>query len=193
MNEEGRHIVWQSLASPGLEHVRIRSEGDQLVAHGRTVRVLGGILEDLRWRVECDPAWRTRAVRALIKDRLHPLLCAECDGQGRWIVQAGEVRGRLAGCVDVDLAVTPFTNTLPIRRLEPWRVGEEVRVRVAVADPLEGAFLPVRQSYTLEARRGDVRIFGYRNLDTGYEAELSVDPSGFVIDYANEFRRAWSG
>lgn len=193
MSEHGRHIVWQSRASPGLEHVRVRSEGDQIVAHGRTVRVLGGILEDLRWRIEVDPAWRTRAIRVLREDRLHPLLCAECDGRGRWTVQAGEVRGRLSGCVDVDLAVTPFTNTLPVRRLDPWRPGEEVRIRVAMADPGQGAFLPVRQSYTFRSREGDVRIFGYRNLDSGFEAELSVDASGFVIDYGSEFTRAWSG
>ena len=193
MSEHGRHIVWQCPASPGLEHVRIRSEGDQLVAHGRTLHTLGGVLEDLRWRIECDPGWRTRAVRVLIRDRLHPLLSAECDGQGRWSVQAGETRGRLAGCVDVNLSVTPFTHTLPIRRLAPWRVGEDVRLRVAVADPLEGVFLPVRESYTLESLRGEVRIFDYRNLDTGFRAQLSVDPAGFVIDRGDEFRRAWSG
>ncbi len=193
MNEHGRHIVWQSLATPGLEHVRARNEGDQIVAHGRTVRVLGGVLEDLRWRIECDLRWRTRAIRVLLRDRLHPLLYAQCDGQGRWTVQTGEVRGRLAGCVDVHLADTPFTSTLPIRRLGPWRPGEEVRIRVASANPVEGVFLPVRQSYTLESEEGDVRIFAYRNLDSGFEAKLSVDRSGFVIDYGSDFRRTWSG
>lgn len=193
MARGGRDIVWQSLGSPGLEHVRVRGEGDQVVAQGRTVRVLGGALEDLRWRVECDPDWRTRSIRVLRHQRLHPVLAAESDGRGRWTVQVGAVDGRLAGCVDVDLAVTPFTNTLPIRRLDPWREGEEVRIRAVMADPETGGFRPVRQSYVLLGEDGGVRRFRYRNLDSGFSAALSVDPGGFVIDYGDLFRRTWSG
>lgn len=193
MAEHGRHIVWQSLASPGLEHVRVRSEGDQVVAQGRTVRAFGAVLEDLRWRIECDPDWRARSIRVLQHQRLHPLLSAECDGKGRWTVQAGHVEGTLTGCVDVDLAVTPFTNTLPVRRLAPWRADEEVRLRVVMADPEAGTFRPVRQSYVLLGEDEGIRKFLYRNLDSGFSAELTVDPEGFVIDCEGLFRRTWSG
>lgn len=193
MTDHGTHIVWQSLASPGLEHVRVRSEGDQLVAQGRTVRVFGGVLEDLRWRIECDPGWRTRSVRVLQHQRLHPILAAECDGHGGWFVQAGETLGKLVGCIDVDLGVTPFTNSLPIRRLKPWKTGEEVCLRVVMADPEAGTFRPVRQSYTLLDEDESTRNFLYRNLDSGLEAQLSVDPEGFVLDYPGQFTRTWSG
>ena len=193
MAKHGRHIVWQSLASPGLEHVRVRGEGDQIVAQGRTVRVFGGILEDLRWRIECDPAWRTRGIRVFQNQRLHPVLAAECDGMGRWTVQAGGVSGKLSGCIDIDLGVTPFTITLPMRRLGPWTVGEEVRVRVATADPVEGTFRAVRQSYALVSEDDGQRVFVHRNLDTGEEARMSIDEEGYVIDYGGRFRRAWSG
>ena len=93
-------------------------------------------------------------------------------------------RRELDGCTDVDLVSTPFTNTLPIRRLglEP---GQSADVRVAWIDHDTLQVAPVRQRYTrLEDRR-----WRYESLETGYDAELEVDEHGLVLDYPDEFRR----
>jgi hypothetical protein len=39
------------------------------------------------------------------------------DGEGTWTGPDGRVMPHLEGCEYVDIAETPFTNTLPIRRL----------------------------------------------------------------------------
>jgi hypothetical protein len=39
------------------------------------------------------------------------------DGQGNWTTSDGQAVSELRGCIDVDISVSAFTNTLPIRRL----------------------------------------------------------------------------
>jgi hypothetical protein len=40
------------------------------------------------------------------------------DGKGRWFDAKGTHLAELDGCIDIDISATPFTNTLPIRRLQ---------------------------------------------------------------------------
>ena len=44
------------------------------------------------------------------------MLHLESDGEGHW-QENGKDRPDLHGCIDIDIQATPFTNTLPIRRL----------------------------------------------------------------------------
>jgi hypothetical protein len=39
------------------------------------------------------------------------------DGRGKWTDASGNPLPALDGAIDMDLSVSPFTNTLPIRRL----------------------------------------------------------------------------
>ena len=71
-----------------------------------------------------------------------PALVFEFDGAGHWADGSGAELPDLAGCVDVDIAVTPFTNTLPIRRL-PWQPGR--------ARDLLMVYLAVRRDLKVDA------------------------------------------
>lgn len=46
-----------------------------------------------------------------------PILVLKSDGNGHWKDHKGELFPDLGGCNDIDLYFSPFTNTLPIRRL----------------------------------------------------------------------------
>ena len=76
-----------------------------------------------------DAEWRVRSVAVTdhAGDRRLRLLA---DGGGAWTTGDGTPLPQLDGCIDVDLVATPFTNTLPIRRLglEP---GESAEIKVA--------------------------------------------------------------
>ena len=86
---------------------------------------------------------------------------------GGWIVD-GRARPDLAPCRDIDIMVTPFTNSLPIRRLA-W-VPDAVQV-------IEAAYIRLPDR------------FRYRNLASGFTAELAVDGDGLVLDYPGVWRR----
>lgn len=160
----------------------------------------GGV--DLRWenegwtaeaRLEADDAtvvlrlsagWQVQQM-LLFRDMAEPDLWLATDGHGRWGEMNGAHRTELDGCVDIDLAGTPFTNSIVTHRL-PLHVGHTADLHVVCIDveTLAVQNRPVR--YT---RTGD-REWSYTSLATGAEATASVDEHGIVIDEDGAFRRA---
>jgi hypothetical protein len=98
----------------------------------------------------------------------------------------------LDGCIDVDISSTPFTNTLPIRRLglEPGESEELAVTYILVPELLVGA---ERQRYDCLEAQAEGGLYRFEALPSGFTAELPVDADGLVIDYPGLFRRVWSG
>ncbi|BDI22504.1 putative glycolipid-binding domain-containing protein [Herbiconiux sp. L3-i23] len=133
-----------------------------------------------RYEVRLDSDWTFRSLRIAMIGGCAVTLehSAECG----WVVD-GTVRDDLDGAVDIDLVVSPFTNTLPLRRLG-LEVGASAEVVVAwVDDDLN--VLPDPQRYT---RLGADRVL-FESLDSGFSRELLVDPDAFVVDYPGLFHR----
>ena len=107
----------------------------------------------------------------------------ESDGKGNW-TNAGQPLTRLAGCIDIDISLTPFTNTLPIRRLQ-LKPGETREIQVLYCNLLELQLIPVRQKYTCVS----ATEYHYENVPNNFEANIQVDDSGFVVDYPALFVR----
>jgi hypothetical protein len=109
-------------------------------------------------------------------------------GKGKWEEFGGREVDRLKGCTDVDLSVSPFTNTIPIRRLN-LEVGESAEIDVAYFKLPGFQVNPVRQRYTLLEATPTERTYRYESIDSGYTADLPVDEYGLVIDYPEAWRR----
>ncbi|MCB9381606.1 MAG: putative glycolipid-binding domain-containing protein [Acidimicrobiaceae bacterium] len=119
-----------------------------------------------------------------LRDLEEPDLWLATDGHGRWGEMNGSHRTELDGCYDIDLACTPFTNTLPIRRL-PLHEGDSAELPVVYVDPETLEVRPVTQRYTRTAGH----TWRYESVDTGYVTTFEVDEHGLVLDYPDEFRR----
>ena len=111
------------------------------------------------------------------------LIRFESDGKGNW-KNNGEKAEQFNGCIDVDIPLTPFTNTLPIRRLRLSQ-HQAQEINVIYCDLLEQQIKPVRQRYT----RLSNTEYHYENVPNDFEATIRVDESGFVIDYPSLFKR----
>jgi uncharacterized protein len=119
-------------------------------------------------------------------DLERPVIELLADGEGRWKRRGGEPVPELDGCIDVDISATPFTNTLPIRRLG-LHPGESADVDVAyvrLPEPLVGA---ESQLYGCLEARADGGIYRLEALPSGFTAELPVEAEGLVIDYPGLF------
>ena len=79
---------------------------------------------------------------------------------------------------DIDIQVTPATNTLPIRRLN-LAVGESADVTAAWFRIPECQVEPLRQRYTRTAED----TYLYESPDHNFSATLTVDDLGLVITY----------
>lgn len=109
----------------------------------------------------------------------------EGDGEGHWRDGEGRVLSEIEGCIDIDIAATPFTNSLPIRRLALAR-GERQPVRVACIAAPALAPVGVEQACTCIDPGCEYR---YEGLFRNFSAKLRVDEDGLVIDYPALFRR----
>ena len=167
----------------GLEHLLLgdREAESTILAFdeaGRPFRLI--------YRLEWDAAWRLRTARLdVTADAFTRSLELLADREGNWRDGSREVRLDLAGCRDIDIWPTPFTNTFPIRRA-PMAVGERREFVMAWASAPELTVRPMRQAYT---RLADRRYL-YESLDgSGFKAEVSVDADDIVLDYEGVFRR----
>lgn len=108
----------------------------------------------------------------------------EGDGQGNW-VRDGENAGLFKDCIDIDIPLTPLTNTLPVNRLK-LSPGAAQEIKVLYIDLLEQQIMPVRQKYI----RLSEREYLYENVPNDFEAKIEVDSDGFVVDYPKLFVRS---
>lgn len=183
-----RDIVWEWVDRAGLEHLSLTVSRDAITADGIVIFDFDGDAARLRYSVRCDGDWHVRGA-SLALDRRGEQHSTQLlrDDLGNWLAD-GAQRPDLAGCTDIDIRATPFTNTLPIRRLA-LRPGEASRVRVAYIGVPQLTIEAIDQEYTRLDRAAPPRRFRYRNLSNGFLAELEVDDEGVVIDYPGPWRR----
>lgn len=120
----------------------------------------------------------------LFRDMPEPDLWLATDGHGRWGEMNGAHRTELDGCVDLDFANSPFTNSIITHRL-PLHVGHTADLHVITIDVETLSVVSVPHRYT----RHDDNAWEYTSLLTGQQSAASVDEFGVVIDEHNVFRR----
>lgn len=183
MGERIRTVGWRRVEEFGAECCALGREGSDWWLAGTAVATLDGVPTAAQYTVRCDAAWRTRAVAVTVSTGLSDRsLRLAVDDDGVWR-RDGRALPELDGCVDVDLAVTPATNTLPIRRLG-LAVGARAEVVAAWVRFPDLSIAPLRQRYTrLEAGR-----YRYESGDDAYtfRSELEVDDLGLVQRYGYE-------
>jgi len=181
-------VHWCDWNGEGLERCHFSETAEGFVLEG----VLIGTREGhygAHYLVRTDAHFHTRQVRVAYVGG--PCLEVDADGQGRWWDRLnGEPLAFLDGCLDVDLGVTPATNTLPIRRLKlAAQASAEIEVAyIPLPSEVAGQFLPQRapQRYTCLVAGSRYR---YDGIFREFFAELDVDQHGLVLDYPPMFRR----
>jgi hypothetical protein len=133
----------------------------------------------VRYTVQCDPEWKTEDVDVMAESggTIHRLRLGAAGG--RWRSNEGSV-GTLEGAVDVDLGVTPSTNTLPIRRLG-LDIGEQADLVVAWIRFPDLSVLRSDQRYTRLAENT------FRYESGSFSRDIEVDELGLVTSYPGLF------
>jgi uncharacterized protein len=182
MTERRWRWVWQPDLGEGEEAFSFRTTDHGLEARGEVVANLEGKPLKASYLVETDSAWRTRRVRVeMIGGGVLEILT---DGAGRWRRADGTALPDLDGCLDPDISMTPFTNTVAIRRLGS-RVAEAAEIKVAYILVPELSLRAAPQRYTHLSRQ----LWRFDGLDIDFTADITVDEDGFVVDYPGLFRR----
>lgn len=184
--------MWSAWDAPGLEHLHLAMHKDGVVADSIVIGVAEGRPFRIAYEVRCDVSWRVRSVHVGILGSEVPGVDLLSDGQGNWTRPDGRAVPELRGCIDVDISVTPFTNTLPIRRLglAPTESAELlVTYLVTYFEGTELQAWPEPQQYTCLEKSDRGGLYRFLSLDGGFTADLPVDADGLVLDYPGLFKR----
>ncbi len=186
-----RTVLWRRLNEPGLEYCTVTYADKGVFFDGHVIVALEDRPLRVEYTVECDVAWATGglSLRCYFADATTSMLELRRDDTNVWHrVDPAHLTDdvglpQITGCVDVDLGITPATNTLPICRLG-LAVGESADVTAAWVRFPSLAVQPLRQRYT----RLDTSRYRYESA-TGFTAELNVDDLGLVTDYPGGWER----
>jgi hypothetical protein len=175
---------WRDWLGQSIEHLVLNVSLDRIVADAAVIGTTDGQVFAARYKICCDSSWRVRnvLVNEIGSNRTVALVS---DGVGNWNNGAGIVQSELANAIDVDISITPFTNTLPIRRLNLAR-GESHEILAVYIRLPNIAMTTDRQRYTcLETGRR----YLYESLDSDFTREIEFDAHGLLTNYPGLFRR----
>ncbi len=181
-----RTVLWQAAEGIGLEHVLLTEDSKGIHVQSSVIGVEENSPYCLQYQIHCDGRYQVRSVEAHVIGGAS--LSLWTDGQGHWFDAQKQPITSIFGCIDVDITATPFTNTLPIRRVE-WEVGQQQKFLMAYILVPTLEIYADQQHYTCLVRRDSGSIFLFESMSTGFTAQIVVDADGLVVDYPGLFKR----
>lgn len=173
-------MIWRRLDPPGHEFCRLFLQNSSWHLSGTAVFSHDRKPCQLNYLVICNSEWKT------LSGRVDGFIGNEAveidlsvDTARRWRLN-GRESPEVIGSIDLDLAFSPSTNMLPIRRLG-LAIGQEADVRAAWLRFPSFTLEPLEQIY----RRLDASTYRYQIAGGSFVAELQVNASGFVTLYPN--------
>lgn len=179
-----RSVLWTRRDRISLEYFELHHASDEIRLSGTVLTAEDGQPLRLDYTVHCDHSWATRSARLTLTHGVGSRqLNLIVDDHRRWWSDGKELT-TVAGCVDVDISLSPSTNTLPIRRLS-LAPGEERDVSAAWVRLPELAVEPLPQRYV---RTGNF-LYRYASGDGAFTADIEVDELGLVVRYPPAWER----
>ncbi|MEO7987322.1 MAG: putative glycolipid-binding domain-containing protein [Gemmatimonadales bacterium] len=171
-------VCWRRLDCPGHEAARLTFHDPFWHLSGTAVFAEEGQPCRLEYVIACSAAWYTlRAnVTGWVGRRCVRLNIVR-DPSHRWRLN-GRACGEVDGCADLDLAFSPSTNSLPIRRLG-LSIGQRAEVTAACLRFPALILEPLAQAY----QRVEDRRYRYESLADHFTADLEVNAAGIVVRY----------
>jgi uncharacterized protein len=173
-------ILWHGTVLQGHEACRLFSQDSGWHLEGTAVFSHEGQPCRLNYQVVCDEAWHTlsASVEGWVGNNVIDIQI-KADPNRHWRLNEVE-QPDVMGCIDVDLNFSPSTNLIPIRRLN-LAIGEMAEVKAAWLRFPSFTLETLSQKY----HRLDESTYGYESGGGQFAAELKVNQSGFVVDYAD--------
>lgn len=170
-------VSWRGIDSGSRETAVLTEEGDTI----RVVSRVRGPHGTCAYTLIADDGWRFRSLMVEVGDRSLRVVYDEEDQL--WTVD-GRSRPDLRDAREVDLAMSPLSNTLPIRRL---------RLPIGASSDITTAYITVPNLQVVADPQRYTRIseheYRYESRDSDFRRTISVDGHGLVLAYPGLFER----
>lgn len=167
-------LVWRGVSVPSLERCRITEDAGGV----RIASIVEGE-SDCSYELRATVGWEFRSL--VLRTDARTLVVTRANGE--WSVDAAP-RPDLVKAREVDISVSPLSNTLPIRRLS-LDVGDSAEIITAYVRVPELTVTVDPQRYT----RLSANEYLYESLDSDFRRTITVDDAGLIIDYPGLFER----
>jgi uncharacterized protein len=169
-------------ARDGFEVLFLSREHGGFHFEGHATGFEAGEAWGIRYDIALDANWVTRTARVVGRSTAGPQsVLLEGDGAGHWTVD-GVAAPEIAGCMDVDLEASAFTNALPVNRLR-LAVGQHADAPAAYVRGVDFRVKRLEQRYARVDDDGPSSRYDYESPAFDFAAPLTYDRFGLIIDY----------
>ncbi|WP_422744003.1 putative glycolipid-binding domain-containing protein [Mycobacterium sp. WMMD1722] len=177
-------LTWRAHDVARMESVRVVLSGNRIKAYGRIVAAATDVHPAFSASYDLvtdeNGATRRLSLTVTMAERERQLSIAR-DAENMWLVQNHQNQTKRAsfdGALDVDVAPSPFFNTLPIRRLGLLQQRQSVAVPVVYVRIPELSVEPATMSYGNADGSGDFEV-----RSPVADTTIRVDGDGIILDY----------
>lgn len=186
--------IWRRLDANWIDRFELSRSGDGWLLAGEIIS--GGGSEwfprpfTANYRIDVDPTWQTRSASLAVDVEGDVLEMSLARSEaGLWSSPSSKITVGLR-TTDVDLYLTPATNSLPIRRLDiPIGEHRDIVAMLVAPDDVTGKWSvePSTQRY----HRTAPNTYRFTSFDeTGVEnfiADLVIDDDGIILTYGDHW------
>jgi uncharacterized protein len=181
--------AWRHVdARDGFEVLFVEEQEDGFRFRGYATAVEERVAWSVEYTISVDAGWTTRAAEVVSRSASGEReALIERHPTGGWRVN-GRHAPELAGCEDVDLEASAFTNAFPVHRLG-LDVGEESQAPAAYVRAPNLRVGRLEQRYLRLPDEGERRRYDYESPTFEFHAVLVYDAHGLVLDYPGIAKR----
>lgn len=177
------NILWSGIEYYSLENCIINSNKNGTIVNSTILGLYNEKIYRVDYIIKLDQLWQTYYCLVKFQSDNEIKNFELTNDRNKWLLN-GKYRPEFDSCIDVDIPLTPFTNSLPINRLKLSQ-NQEKEIDIIYIDLLADNIKHVKQKYW----KISSEYYKYGNIPNDFEAEIKVDDAGFVIDYPKLFTR----
>lgn len=179
-------IIWQAVKWPATEYFTLQNNGQGRLASGCISGVRAQQPFCIHYEIAITPTWQVSSFHIRQEGLTPTELRLTSDLHGHWFDKDNNHIDAFDNCIDIDISLTPFTNTLPIKRLQ-FEANESKLLDMLYIKLPEFELQKVQQRYT----RLNSHEYQYDNVTTDFTADLPFDENGILKDYPGLFNRIY--
>src|SRR5436190_1246392 len=136
------NILWSGIEYYSLENCIVDSD-DSIIVNSTIVGFYNEKIYRIEYLIRLNKSWETYycLIKSQFNDEIKELEFEK--DQNKWSLN-GKYIDSFDGCTDVDIPLTPLTNSLPINRLK-LSLGQEENIDIIYIDLLEDSIKHVKQ------------------------------------------------
>lgn len=179
-----RSLIWKGLYYDSIESCIVDVSEKEIVIKSTIIGSHNSIRVTADYQIKTTPYWIVKSFEINYSFNKINRKISGVRSNAEWIID-GQAHNEFKNCVDIDITLTPFTNSLPINRLN-LSIDQSKQIDVVYINILEDKLYPVKQQYAKKS----LTQYNFQNVPNDFEADITVDKEGFVAHYPELFERA---